>query len=239
MSGKFVSIVIPAYNEEKRIGKTLEKVLAYLAGKNYDSEIIVVDDGSTDETQKIIKGFPVNGKIRLITNEKNEGKGSAVRKGVLEATGKYIFFTDADLSTPIEELEKFIKHSEEGGYDVVIGSRSIKGADILVHQPFYREMMGKIFNKIVRLFAIRGFIDTQCGAKLFRHAAAKKIFSLQKLSSFAFDVEVLYIAKKLGFKIYEIPVKWMNSETSRVRLISDSVKMFRDVLKIRALHKES
>jgi len=232
----FLSIVIPAYNEEKRIKKTLEVIVLFLKKKSYEFEIIIVDDGSKDLTVKKVEEIRgKNPEIKILKNEKNMGKGYSVKRGVLEANGKFIFFTDADLSTPIEELEKFF--SEIKNYDIVIGSRAIKGANIAIHEPRYREILGRIFCKFVRFWCVPGFADTQCGAKMFRRDAAKKIFSLQKLSRFAFDVEILYLAKLYNYRVKEIPINWFYSADTRVRTFADGVKMLFDLIKIGFIHK--
>ncbi len=234
-----LSIIIPAYNEEKRIIPTLQKIRTYLSQQTYTHEVIVVDDGSLDETYRVVEVFKRSyPNLVLLKNQMNEGKGSAVKKGILSARGDLIFFTDADLSTPIEELEKFLK--EIKNVDIVIGSRSIKGANVRAHEPFYRERLGKFFNFNLRHFLLPqlpDFIDTQCGAKMYRREAALKIFPLQKIEGFAFDVEILYIAKKMGYKILEMPVTWDYSADTRVRTFKDGLAMALDVLRISSLHK--
>jgi dolichyl-phosphate beta-glucosyltransferase len=227
-----LSIIIPAYNEEKRIVKTLGGIRDFLKDKDY--EIIVVNDGSKDGTVKVVEELH-NGRIQIINNPGNKGKGYSVKNGMLHAKGDLLLFSDADLSTPIEELEKLLPFVKEG-YGVIIGSRAMKESDIKIHQPFYRELMGKFFNKIVRVLAVGGIKDTQCGFKLFTREAADKIFKLQKLDGFSFDVELLYLAKKLGFKIKEVPIVWINDEETKVSSIKDSAKMFFDLFKIRWLH---
>lgn len=232
-----LSVIIPTYNEEKRIGETLNRIVSYLSQKYGDNyEIIVVDDGSIDETLKVIKQYPLaSKKIRILVNEKKMGKGYSVRKGMLLAEGDYLLFTDADLSTPIEELEKLFFWIGKG-YDLAIGSRSLKGAEIILHQPFYREMMGKIFNKLVKVWCLSDFVDTQCGFKLFKKEVAKKIFQEAKIGHFAFDVEILYLAKRNNFRIKEVPIRWINSPSSRVHPVFDSLKMLLDLIRIRFLH---
>lgn len=229
----FLSVVIPTYNEERRIEESLNKIARYMEGHNFRYEIIIVDDGSYDKTVDIVKNFSTKNKsINLILNEKNRGKGYSVKKGILEANGGYILFSDADLSTPIEEIEKLLKYLQQG-YDVAIGSRGVPDSDVRVHQPVYREFSGKIFNLIVRSTTLLEIRDTQCGFKCFKKDAAKAIFKRQRLDGFSFDVEILYIAKKLGYKIKEVPVVWINSDSSRVSLIKDSIQMFIDLLRIR------
>jgi dolichyl-phosphate beta-glucosyltransferase len=225
--------VIPAYNEESRIVPTLEKVHAYCAGRFKRSEIIVVDDGSKDNTASLVKNLGIRlNKIKLIHYPQNAGKGHAVRKGVLSSIGNLLLICDADLSTPIEELEKLITfiHCD---YDIAIGSRGLSESNILQRQSWYREAMGKTFNVFVRMFAIRGIKDTQCGFKLLRGDVARALFSTSRIDGFSFDVEVLYLAKKAGYMIKEVPVRWINSPFSRVVLMSDPMKMFLELLLIR------
>ncbi len=233
-----ISVIIPAYNEEKRIEKTIIFIISYLTQKfGNEYEIIIIDDQSQDKTGEIVnKLSKKNNRIKIFTNEKRYGKGYSVRKGMLLAEGDYLLFSDADLSTPIEELNKLLSWLEKG-YEVAIGSRSLKESQVIVHQPFYREIMGKIFNKLVKLFCLPDFIDTQCGFKLFKKEAAKKIFPLSRINRFAFDVEILYLAKKNNYKIKEVPIRWINSPASRVNPVSDSLKMLVDLLKIRFLHR--
>lgn len=238
MERKYLSIVIPAYNEVKRIGKTIDKILHYVNNQKYPYEIIIIDDGSVDETAGVVMKFIKNNEhIKLLNNKTNTGKGYCIKKGILEANGKYVLFTDADLSTPVEEVEKLLSQLEKG-YDIAIGSRSLAGSNIILRQPLYRELMGKVFNKFVRIFAVKEFVDTQCGFKLFRRDAARIIFKEQRLNGFAFDVEILYLARKNGFKIKEVPIKWINSPDSKVSPISSSIGMFFDLLKIKKIHRK-
>lgn len=227
-------MVIPSFNEEPRLGGTLERVAGYLSAQPYASEIVVVDDGSTDGTVRVAEGFArLHGNVRVVENGRNRGKGYSVRHGVEKAIGDYILFSDADLSTPIEDLQKLFPKLVEEGYDIAIGSRALSGSDIRLHQPWYRELMGKIFNKIVRLCTVRGLKDTQCGFKLFRGPVARELFARQMIERFSFDVEALYLARKRGYRIAEVPVTWYNSPRSRVSIVSDPVRMFMDVLRIR------
>lgn len=226
-----LSIIIPAYNEEKRIGNTLERTTEFLEQKNIDYEIIVVDDGSQDDTVQVVTQYR-SPRINLICNQLNRGKGYSIRRGMLDALGRLRLFSDADLSTPIEELDRLVPYIEQG-FGVVIGSRGLKSSQILVHQPWYRESMGRFFNFLVRFLVLTGVKDTQCGFKLFTAQAANDIFSRQQLSGFAFDVEVLVLAKKLGYRIKEVPVRWINSPASRVSPLLDSLKMFIDLIRIR------
>lgn len=229
----FLSIVIPAYNEEKRIAQTIARIRAYLAQQDYLSEIIVVDDGSTDETleeaAEALKGIE---RTQILSRRRNLGKGFSVKEGVLASKGQHILFSDADLSTPIEELDKFLPWLEEG-FDVLIGSRALPDSDIQVRQSYLRESMGKMFNVFVQLLVVKGIKDTQCGFKIFRREAAMDIFPRVKTRSFSFDVEVLFLSRKLGYRIKEIPVIWRNSPQSKVKIISSSLRMFLDLWRIR------
>lgn len=230
-----LSVVIPAYNEEKRLPQSVAAVLDFLRKQPFAAEVIISDDGSQDRTVAIagelLKGFP----HQILLTPENRGKGHAVRQGMLAATGDYIFFTDADLSTPIEEVSKFLQHLEKD-QDVVIGSRGLPGSRVEIHQNFLRETMGKVFNFIAQIWTFKGVHDSQCGFKGFRREAARKLFGMQKLDGFSFDVEIVYLAQKLGLRLLELPVIWRNSAQSRVQVLRDPVLMFRDVLRIRRLH---
>jgi dolichyl-phosphate beta-glucosyltransferase len=229
----YLSIVVPAYNEEKRLGTTLDRLTAYMGAQGYSYEILVVDDGSVDGTVDLIRERARRrGDIRLVKNAVNRGKGYSVRHGIEEARGEYSLFSDADLSTPIEDVEKLFPKLKKG-FDVAIGSRALKESDVRVHQPWYRELMGKTFNKIVRLIVLHGIKDTQCGFKLFKTSVAKEVFSRQRIERFSFDVEALFIAQKRGYRIAEVPVTWYNSPSSTVSVMSDPIRMFTDVVRIR------
>ena len=229
-----LSLIIPASNEGARIERSLEQARAYLALQSYTWELLVVNDGSRDDTSEIVRRHEGQG-IRLVEQPRNMGKGAAVRRGMLEAKGRFRIFSDADFSTPITETARVL--AGLANFDVVIGSRAVDSSYIKKHQPWYRETMGRIFNLFVRLVAVRGIHDTQCGFKGFRAAAAEAIFSRTKIDGFSFDVEALYIARTLGFSISEIPVEWYNDERSTLNPVSDSVKMFRELLRVRALHR--
>jgi dolichyl-phosphate beta-glucosyltransferase len=229
----FLSLVIPAYNEEGPIAQTLAKVRDYLAQQEYSSEIIVVNDGSTDRTlDKAAEALTGIERTQILSRHRNFGKGFSVKEGALAAKGQHILFSDADLSTPIEELDRFLPWLEEG-FDVIIGSRALPDSDIQVRQSFLRESMGKMFNVFVQLLVVKGIKDTQCGFKLFRREAAKDIFPKLKTRGFSFDVEVLLLSRQSGYRIKEIPVIWRNSPQSKVKVFSSSLRMFVDLWKIR------
>ena len=228
-----ISIVVPAYNEERRIVPTLEKICSYFSKKGVHFEVLVVDDGSADSTvHTVLKFQKAQPEVRLLQHSSNKGKGAAVRTGILNAQGKLVLFSDSDLSTPIEEFEK-LSAAICQGYDIAIGSRRLPESVIPVSQPLHRRISGTVFPFLVRLIVMPGFRDTQCGFKLFTRNVAQDIFSRQKLDGFAFDVEILYLAKKLGYRVKEVPVTWINSPLSSVSIISASFKMFRDLLFIR------
>jgi dolichyl-phosphate beta-glucosyltransferase len=231
-----LSIVIPAYNESLRIGKTLDSICDYMKECGYSHEIIVVDDGSSDDTARVVrKAAEKHPDMVLLQNVGNKGKGYSVKQGVLSSRGRFVLMSDADLSTPIGEIGKLFKELEEG-YDIAIGSRSISGSMVLKRQAWFRQLMGKTFNKLVQAITVSGIRDTQCGFKLFTADAARSVFALQRIERFAFDVEALYLAKKMGFGIKEVPVIWVNSPDSRVSIFRDSFQMLQDLLKIRLYH---
>lgn len=231
-----LSVVIPTYNEESKLPVTLKEIIIYFDEGHADYEIIIVDDGSTDTTQLKIEEFQSNhSRIRLLKNGRNSGKGFSVKKGILAAKGEYILFCDADGSTPISELEKLLRKLRAGD-DIAIGSRGLRLSQIKVRQPVYREYMGKIFNRLVRLFAVPGISDTQCGFKCFKRVVARELFNEQTLNHFSFDVEILYLAQKRGYKIAEVPVIWVNSPESCVSLIKDPLRMLFDLLRIPLIH---
>ena len=226
-----LSVVIPAYNEAGRLPATLRKIEAYLEARGVRYEIVVVDDGSRDGTARIARET-LGDKLKILENDRNRGKGYSVKRGMLAARGAWRLMSDADLSTPIEEVARLERALSEGN-DIVIGSRAVAGANIEVHQPVYRESMGRLFNLLVRLLLVPALHDTQCGFKLFSREAALGAFSLARLDGFSFDVEVLYIATRQGKRIAELPVTWRNDAASRVTLLR-GVLAFLDLLRIRA-----
>jgi dolichyl-phosphate beta-glucosyltransferase len=220
-----------------RIPGTLDFILAFLKKQPYETEVVICDDGSTDRTVKIASEKLRFSLSQILVNPKNAGKGDAVRRGMLAAKGQYLLFSDADLSTPIEEVRRFLKFLEAGD-DIVIGSRALEDSKVEIHQSFHRELMGRIYNLIARALSFKGIMDSQCGFKCFKSAVAKDLFALQKISGFSFDAEILFLAQKKGYKIREEPVIWRNSSQSRVQLIKDPIAMFFDLLKIQWIHRK-
>ena len=234
MAHPFLSIVIPAYNEEVRITQTLETVVGYLQRQSYSWEVVVADDGSEDATASLVEAAASdNPGIRLVSLD-HRGKGWAVKGGMLSAQGRYRFLADADLSMPIEHLERFLPpHLSE--FDIAIGSREAPGSRRF-HEPLRRHLMGRVFNWMVRLLAVRGFSDTQCGFKCFDAQAAETLFALQRAHGFGFDVEVLFLAQRLGMRIVDIPIDWYYHEGSKVKPVRDSFLMLRDIFSVRWSH---
>jgi dolichyl-phosphate beta-glucosyltransferase len=232
MRTDFISIVIPSYNEASRIQPNLEKIVDYLRPRFSRFEIIVVDDGSTDGTpRQVAEAAHRESRIRLVSFPANRGKGFAVRQGILAAIGDSILFTDADLSTPVETVESGLKGLDDG-YPVVIASRRHAKSVIVLRQSWAREVIGRVFNLVVRRLLSLRFQDTQCGFKCFSREAAREIFSLARIDGYAFDVEIIIIARRLGYRIKEIPVCWSDSADSKVRPLGDLSRVTRDLLKI-------
>ncbi len=230
-----ISIVLPAYNEETRLPATLAAILSYLDARGWShSEVLVVNDGSADGTAAVAEQFRAkHAQVRLIENPGNRGKGYSVRHGMLEAHGDWVLFSDSDLSAPIEELDTLLKAAEARGASVAIGSRALDRSLIKIHQSWFRETAGRIFNLLMRLSTGLPFSDTQCGFKLFERRVAQEVFRRQRIERWGFDAEVLFIARKLGLKIIEVPVRWSHSEGTKVSMFRDSVNMFVDLLRIR------
>lgn len=226
-------MVIPAYNEEHRIARTLERVREYLSAQTYTWSVTVVSDGSTDQTNAIVREFAAaNPQFHLYDYSPNHGKGYAVRAGMLNADARLVLFSDADLAAPIEELEKLMPLIEQGS-DIAIGSRPLRESNLEVRQPLYRELLGRTFNGLVQLLAIRGIKDTQCGFKLFRQPVAQDVFKRCKLERFSFDFESLMVARDLGYRIAEVPITWRHQEGSKVSLVRDGTRMILDLIKLR------
>jgi dolichyl-phosphate beta-glucosyltransferase len=227
------SIVIPAYNEGARLGATLEKVLAYVRARGWDAEVIVVNDGSRDNTAEIVKTFGARDPaLRLVENPGNRGKGYSVRHGMLNARGRIVLFSDADLSSPIEEASKLFQTLEEGA-DIAIGSRWLRSETQTQRQPLHRQIFGRVFNLLLRITLGLKFKDTQCGFKAFRQPAVQAIFPLQKIERWGFDPETLFLARKFKFKVQEIPVAWGHSGGTRIHPLIDGSRMFMEMLRIR------
>ena len=233
-----LSIVIPAYNEESRLPGTFDRILEWLRGQSLKfQEVIVVDDGSRDATAGVVDGYSKPpSSIRLLRNPGNRGKGYAVRHGMLDASGDWVLYTDADLSTPIAEVDKLHGAAVQQNAVIAIGSRAVDRSLVAVHQPVFREYSGRFFNVVMRALTGLAFRDTQCGFKLYRADAAKAIFSRQEQDGFSFDVEDLVIAKKLGLRAVEVPVRWSNVEGTKVTL-AQGMKSFTDLLQIRKDHR--
>ncbi len=233
----FLSIIIPAYNEEQRLPPSLQKIAAFLEQQGYTSEIIVVENGSTDRTSHVVEQFAATiaagDKVVLTLMHSTPGKGAAVKAGMLAAQGEYRFICDADLAMPIEEIAKFLPARQpRGSFDIAIASREIAGA-VRYNEPTYRHVMGRVFNWLVRVLAVSGIQDTQCGFKMFTREAALVVFPAQRIDGWGFDVEVLYIARQRGMRLVEVPINWYYQPDSRVRPIHDTVNMVRELLKIR------
>jgi len=227
-----LSIVIPSFNEELRLPVTLAQVSAYIRASKRETEVIVVDDGSTDRTADVANSFRGEiQRLRVVANKKNRGKGYSVRHGMLEARGRVVLFTDADLSAPIDETDKLLAALAD--HDVAIGSRALNRSLISVHQSVFRESAGIIFNFIVRAILRLPFVDTQCGFKAFRRERCRVIFQQQRIERFGFDPELLYLARHHGLSTVEIPVRWAHSPATKVSMWRDSIQMFLDVFIIR------
>jgi dolichyl-phosphate beta-glucosyltransferase len=234
-----LSVIVPAYNEEERLPRTLARLHEYYEAQEYPYDVVVVSDGSTDGTARVVSEFAASHpKFALLEYSPNRGKGYAVRTAILQAKGDLVLFCDADLATPQEETEKLLARMREGA-DVAIGSRPLAESKLEKRQPLYREMLGRTFNKAVQLLAIRGIDDTQCGFKLFTREAAQDIFRRCKLDGFSFDFEALMIARDLGYRIDEVPIRWAHQEGSKVVLLRDGPRMLRDLVKLRVRGKKA
>jgi glycosyltransferase involved in cell wall biosynthesis len=229
-----LSIIVPAFNEEQRLPKTLESIRAYLKSRSLRAEVLVIDDGSTDATAKVVervqKCFL---ELQLKSNGRNHGKGFSVREGMLAARGEIALFTDADLSAPIEEADKLLAVLREGAYDGAIGSRALDRSLIEVRQSAFRERAGILFNWMVRGLTGLPFEDTQCGFKAFRRERSRVLFEQQRTEGFGFDPEILFLAQRAGLRIAEVPVRWAHHPATKVNLVRDSVRMFADLLAVR------
>jgi dolichyl-phosphate beta-glucosyltransferase len=228
-----ISIIIPAYNESARIGKALDEVLRCVHERDWQAEILVVDDGSTDRTAAIVHQMAeLHPEVRLLSNPENRGKGFSVRQGVLQAVGDMVMFTDADLSAPMEEAERLFEALRQGA-DIAIGSRWLERKRQILKQPLYRQFFGRCFNAITRLVMGLPFADTQCGFKALHRPVAQTIFQLQRIERWGFDPELLFIALKRGYTVREVPVSWGHDERSRLSYLKDGVKMLEEIAYIR------
>ena len=231
-----LSVIIPAFNEDSRLGSTLEHLLGYLSSRGFPFEILVIDDGSSDGTFNIATQQAQDNhskRLRVLRNEGNRGKGYSVRRGMQHAEGAYALMTDADLSCPIQEITKLEKQVREGPFDIAFGSRDIAGSQVEVHQHWARESSGKVFNQLVRSLTGLPYQDTQCGFKYFNLASCRELFDTQTIKGFGFDVEILYMARKWGLKAKEVPVVWRHADGSKLHFVPDALKMFLDLLRIR------
>ncbi|HEX8814383.1 MAG TPA: dolichyl-phosphate beta-glucosyltransferase [Terriglobales bacterium] len=227
------SIILPAYNEQARIAATLEKILAHAADRRWNVELLVVNDGSTDETAAIVSRYAVDHRaLRLLDNPANRGKGYSVRNGILHARGDILLFSDADLSSPIEEADKLFAAIAEGT-DIAIGSRWVDPRLQIRKQPLHRRIFGRIFNLALRIILGLRFKDTQCGFKAFTRRSAQALFTLQKIDRWGFDPELLFLARKFGFSVHEVPVAWSHREGTRIQPLRDGIRMFGELLKVR------
>lgn len=225
-----LSVIVPAYNESKVLKKNLQEIINYLKNKKYSWEIVVVDDGSRDTTYKIAKDFSKK-HVRAYKLSQNQGKGGALKEGFLKANGDYLIFMDADLSVPLSNIDEFLKYLKK--FDVVIGSRRLSGSQIVVHQPFIRESMGRVFTLMTRFLMGTSLADFTCGFKGFKKEAGKKIFAASLIKRWSYDAEILFLAKHFGFSIKQVPVEWFNRIDSRVRLSDAVFTSFTDLIKIR------
>jgi dolichyl-phosphate beta-glucosyltransferase len=226
-----LSIIIPAYNEEERLPQSLERIGSFVAGQPYSTEVLVVNDGSQDNTAGIAGDFRRKYPFLSLIDKEHRGKGHTVKTGMMAAQGQYLFACDSDLSMPIEEVSKFLPPALDG-YDVAIASREVPGAR-RYGEPFYRHIMGRVFNLIVRLLTVPGVQDTQCGFKSFRREVAQAVFPYQTIDGWSFDVEILFIARKYGYQITEVPINWYYMERSQIKPLTDTVNMLREVLRVR------
>ena len=232
MPAPLLSIIIPAHNEENRLPHSLEQVFAFLEQQRYSSEVLVIENGSTDRTLELAKAYAKKQDSLRVIHEPLRGKGLAVRRGMLEALGQYRFMCDADLSMPIEGVNKFLP-PERSGFDIAIGSREVQGA-VRYDEPLYRHSGGRLINFVIRLLILPDLQDTQCGFKCFRAEVADDLFGRQLMEGWSFDIEVLYLAEQRGYKIMEVPVDWYYRPESKVSALRDAYRMIRDIFRIRA-----
>jgi dolichyl-phosphate beta-glucosyltransferase len=232
-SKPFLTVLIPAYDEQERLGGTLGKIVAYLDAVGTDAEVLVVDDGSKDRTAELARATLSGRRGRVLLNGENRGKGYSVRHGILEAQGRFVLLTDADLSTPIEEHAKLAAAVRDRDLDVAIGSRALPGADVQVRQGWVRQSMGRTFNRIMRAATGLSFQDTQCGFKLMDRERVRPIVERMVVDGFAFDVEMLFLCRRFGLAVEEVPVIWRNAPGSKVSMVGDPVRMLLDIARVR------
>ncbi len=235
-SRPFLSIIIPAFNEEERLPETLNKIVAFVESQSFLTEIIVVDNASTDKTAKLLADFADRYRFIKCLYEEKKGKGAAVRTGMLAGQGDYLLISDTDLSVPITQITEFLP-PRRSDYDIAIGSRETEGA-MRHHEPFYRHLMGRVFNLVVRLLVIPGLRDTQCGFKCFRREVARQLFSVSKVNGWSFDVEILCAAMEKGYRIIEVPVDWFYGGKSKVSALRDTWLMLKEIIDIRRTCKK-
>lgn len=237
MTKPFLSIIIPAYNEQSRLPNTLVQAIDFINNQSYKTELLVVENGSQDNTYKVAQDFSAQHPQLRVLQEFNRGKGLAVRRGMLEASGEYRFMCDADLSMPIKQINQFIPPMLKN-VDVAISSREVKGAK-RYNEPLYRHLGGRSVNFMIRAMVLPGIHDTQCGFKCFRDQVARDLFSHQTLTGWSFDVEILFIGRKRGYKIVEVPIEWYFDKETKLRAVKDTILMFRDLLQIRRNNRNS
>ena len=230
MSAPFLSVIIPAHNEEQRLPVTLEQVFAFLSTQNFSAEVLVVENGSTDGTYEVARSFQKPNSSLCVLREEQRGKGRAVRRGMLESCGEYRFMCDADLSMPVGEIPRFLPPQLED-FDLAIGSREAPGS-VRYNEPEYRHIGGRLINLMIRLMALPGLNDTQCGFKCFRARVAEELFAQQTLTGWSFDIELLYLARRGGFRIVEVPIPWYFNPESKLNVVQDALVMVLDILKI-------
>ncbi len=232
MSIPLLSVIIPAHNEERRLPASLEQVFAFLDTQEYEAEVLVIENGSTDRTLEVAQAFAGQHPNLRVIHEPARGKGLAIRRGMLEAQGQYRFMCDADLSMPIEEVGKFLP-PQLSGFDIAIGSREVRGA-VRYDEPSYRHLGGRLINLVIRMLILPRLEDTQCGFKCFRAEVAEDVFRRQRMDGWSFDIEVLYLAEQAGYRIVEVPIDWYYRPESKVSAVRDAVRMIEDILRIRA-----
>lgn len=240
MPNPFLSIIIPAYNEEQRLPETLEQVLTFLQAQTYSSEILVIENASQDQTYQVAQAFAAQHTTQQLPiqvhQEPKQGKGAAVKRGIFAARGEYRFMCDADLSMPVGEINRFFP-PEIDQFDITIASREAPGA-VRYNEPAYRHLVGRLFNTLIRVLALPGLNDTQCGFKCFRAQVAEELFNLLTISGWSFDVELLYLAQRRGYRIVEIPIPWYYNPDTHISVLKDSLQMALDIFRIRFQKRE-